>query len=409
MVSLIVAGCAGPHVEVTRLIGLFPPNIENRSDFYDDAKKRCEDFEPKPSQTAAGSLQPSHPSTQCITYWEAVLWGQDYRDYVGARAVLNRNVIYWGGIIALASVGALAGLAAFGHTSSDAYKIIPIAGTFLGGLLGYSKNDALYEAYEAAGMKIDQALRAGEGKVAPQTPTAYGEAASALRRDVGSAIEELRQKKIEIVKFQSKSEADQFKAVHDAAAERELGLFRLNAVATDVTADPTKIIATLNSALDPQKVPSGELRLKLSDTESGNTFTLRVSAATGDDVTAEIPPDLLNHGPRTYRVEVQARNGDYTMRDSKTATLTFTKVRLDITVNGSGSVAYSDAGGKTVTCAPTCDTGLVPRNVVTNLTATPPAAGPATYTWNNAPACVANTSPCPVTPAEDMKVTITFP
>ena len=409
LASLLTAGCAGPHVEITRLMGLFPPNIDDRGNFYDDAEKRCIDYE-KPLQQKKGLAVPSDfPRRECIVYWEAVLWAQDYRDYAGARASLNRNVIYWAGVVALASASALVGLAAFGSTNSDAFKIIPIAGTFISGLLGYSKNDALYEAYEVAGMKIGQALHAGRDKITPQTPTAYAEAASAIRSDVGSAIDELTQKKIEIVKFQSKSEADQFNAVRDAGAERELGLFRLDSVATDVPLDPTKIIATLNSTPDPQKVPPAELRLKLSDINSNGTFTLRVSAVTGSNVTAEIPPDLLHHGPRIYRVEVQARNGNYTMKDSKTVTLTFTKVRLDIKVTGSGSASYLDAEGKAVTCSPACDTGLIPRNAATTLTATPQAAGPPTYTWKNAPACSANNSPCTVTPANDTTVEVTFP
>jgi hypothetical protein len=304
-VSLLSAGCTGSHFNITREIGLLPPRIENRSDFNDAATERCRE---------------SDIENDCVQYWETVLWAQDYRSYAQARAILNRDIIYLGGIVALASVGALAGFSALGHTSSDAYVIIPIVGTFLSGLLAYSKNDALYEAYEIAGMKIEQALRGAEDHITPRSATSYREATSGLRREAGSAIDELTLKKIEIVKFQSKSEADQFRAVREASAERELGLFRLDKVETDKSKDPTKLTAKLNSPLDPQKVPTSELRLKLSAIANSDTFILRVSSVTGADVTADIPSELLNHGPRTYRVEVQARNGEYTIKDSSSVT-----------------------------------------------------------------------------------------
>lgn len=395
--SLLSTGCTGSHFNITREIGMFPPLIENRSDFYDDASERC----PKNMQN---DVRP-----ECIRYWESVLWAQDYRSYARARAILNRDIIYLGGVVALASVGALAGFSALGHTGSDAYVVIPIVGTFLSGLLAYSKNDALYEAYEVAGMKMEQALRGAADHIAPNTATAYREATSALRREVGSAIDELTLKKIDIVKFQSKSGADQFRAVREASAEKELGLFRLDKVETDKPKDPSKLTAKLNSPLDLQKAPASELRLKLSATANSDTFTLRVLSVTGAEVSAVIPSELLNHGPRDYRVELQARNGEYTMKGSDSVRLEFNNVRLGIKVNGSGSVSYRDAGTNLVNCAPTCDTGLIPINVATDLTATPPTAGPPTYTWKNFPGCTVNTSPCAVTPADDITVEVTFP
>ncbi len=395
-VSLLSTGCADSHFHITREIGLLPPQIENRSDFTDTATERC---------------RRSGVGTDCIRYWETVLWAQDYRSYARARAILNRDIIYLGGVVALASVGALAGFSALGHTSSDAYVIIPIVGTFLSGLLAYSKNDALYEAYEVAGMKIEQALRSAADLIAPNTATAYREATSGLRRDVGSAVDELTRKKIEIVKFQSKSEADQFRAFREASAERELGLFRLDKVGTDKPKDPTKLTARLNSPLDLQKAPTSELRLKLSTTASSEVFTLRVSSVTGAEASADLPPELLNHGPRTYRVEMQARNGEYTMNGSDSVTLEFSKVRLDIKVNGNGSVSYLDANQMPVTCTPTCDTGVIPTNSTTDLNATPATSESSTYTWTSATVrCSANTSPCNIVdPSDDTKVEVNFP
>ena len=397
--SLLCTGCVTSHFNITREIGLLPPQIENRSDFNDAAKARC-----PPSDVRDAKAE-------CTRYWETVLWAQDYRSYARARAILNRDIIYLGGVVALASVGALAGFSALGHTSSDAYVIIPIVGTFLSGLLAYSKNDALYEAYEVAGMKIEQALRNAADHIMPNTATVYTEATYGLRRDVGSAIDELTQKKIEIVKFQSKSEADQFRAVRESSTERELGLFRLDTVETDNPKDPTKLTAKLNSPLDLQKVSTSELRLKLSTTTNSDTFTLRASSLTGAEVSAVIPPELLNHGPRIYRVELQARNGEYTMKGSDSITLEFSKVRLDIKVNGNGSVDYPDKSGKRVSCPSTCDTSFISTNGTTSLIAKPSAGGPATYTWTSATVtCSANSSPCNITnPSVDTQVEVNFP
>lgn len=395
-VSLLSTGCVKSHFNITREIGLFPPQLENRSDFTVTATDRC----PK-----------SSVRNDCILYWETVLWAQDYRSYARARAILNRDIIYLGGVVALASVGALAGFSALGHTSSDAYVIIPIVGTFLSGLLAYSKNDALYEAYEMAGMKIEQALRSAADHIEPDSATAYREATSGLRREAGSAIDELTLKKIEIVKFQSKSEADQFRAVREASAERELGLFRLDKVETDQPKDPTKLTAKLNSPLDLQKAPMSELRLKVSSIANSDIFILRVSSVTGVEVSALIPSELLNHGPRTYRVELQTRNGEYTMKGSDSITLEFSKVRLDIKVSGNGSVDYPDKSGNRVSCPSTCDTSFISTNGTTSLIAKPSAGGRTTYTWTSATVtCSANSSPCNITkPSADTQVEVNFP
>ena len=400
LIFSLLTGCTGAHFDITREIGLLPPRIEERSDFSKAARDTCDAYHKNVDHDA------------CTEYWEVALWAQDYRSYVRARAIWNRDVIYLSGVAALASVGALAGFSALGHTSSDAYKIIPLVGAFASGLLAFSKNDVLYEAYEVAGMKIDQALRSAEDKLVPGTPTAYREAASTLRRDVGSAIDQLTQKKIEIVKFQSKSESEQFKEVHGAAAERDLAHLRLiNAQAQPaLPADPSKIVAKLNSALDPQKVPAEELRLHLTDMATNKTFSLRVSAVNGAELSAELPRELLYHGPHTYRVEVQARNGEYTVRDSFAVPLKFTKVRLDIKVSGNGAVSYQDAMGKPVNCAPDCDTGLLSTTNTTRLTATPGTPGSNLYSWNSTMVSCAANSPCTIAnPQDDIKMEVTFP
>ena len=284
-----------------------------------------------------------------MEYWEAVLWAADYRDYVGARASVNKNIVYIGGVLALASAGALVGLAAFGHAGSDPSKIIPIAGTFIAGLLGYSKNDALYEAYQTAEAKIDTSIRHAAKIAQPKSSPAYQEASALLRDEVGRAIDDLNHTKLEIIKFQAKGEAEQFKEFQQATYAKDLGQYALRSVHVDPPNNPTKIIATLNSAPDAQILPANELRLKLTD-PAGQTETIQVTGVKGSDLEAVVPPSLLNRGSRRYLVHVQARSGSFTMAGADTVTLSYDSVRLTLTVNGTGSVNITAPDGTLQHC-----------------------------------------------------------
>lgn len=46
-VSVLLSGCAGPHFDITRQLGISPPKLENKADFHEDAQKRCEWYNPK--------------------------------------------------------------------------------------------------------------------------------------------------------------------------------------------------------------------------------------------------------------------------------------------------------------------------------------------------------------------------
>ncbi len=397
-VSLLSSGCAGPHFDITREIGLLPPRIEDRSDFYDDARKRCMHY--KKNQV----------SGDCVGYWEAVLWAQDYRSYVRARAILNRDIIYLGGVVALASVGALTGFSALGHTSSDAYVTIPIVGTFLGGLLAYSKNDALYEAYEEAGMKIDQTLRQAEDSITAQSTRDYDGAAAIIRRDVGSAIDELIQTKIEIVKFQSKSHAEQFKEIHATLAERDLSSFSLTDIATDKenNFNPTTIIGKLSASPDPQKLSATEMRLRLTDIADGGVTTLRLSSLVGETLKAVIPLNLLDHGKRKFLVEAQARNGKYTLRGAKDLPLNFSKRQLGVEVKGDGSVTYKDSENHEIVCSKNnpCPVGTIRTDQDTALRTMDNK--PAHWSPSNCNAVPSKTCTVKSEPPVDTKVTVEF-
>lgn len=395
----ILTGCASTHFNITREIGLLPPKIEDHTDFSETARDRCR------SSRETGE-------SECTQYWETVLWAQDYRSYVRARAIINRDIIYLGGVVALAGVGALAGFSALDHTSSDAYKILPIAGTFLGGLLAFSRNEALYEAYELAGMKIDETLLQAKKQLGPQGNRGYGGGATLIREGVGAAIKELTKTKIAITKFQSQSEAEQFKVFQAASTERDLASFSLSEVTTDKAGniDPTIIKATLNIAPDPQKLSASELLLKLTNTKSGGANTLRLSSLEDATLNAEIPAALLDddNKEKTFLVEVQARNGNYTLRVAKPLTLKFSeKVRLDVEVKGEGKVTYKNWKGTDVICSKenTCPPQKVKKDMDTALEATGISNGKQANWTVSLGTCQAGT-PCKITPSVDTTVTM---
>lgn len=321
---------ARSHFDVTRELGIFPPRIEEEGDFFTAAEARCNKYDAK---------TPVLPD--CIRYHETLLWASDYKSFTGARAALNKNIIWVAGALGLASAGALAGLSAFSSTNSDAYKILPIVGTFVAGLLGFSQNDALAEAYQEAENSIGQAIDRAKGHTTGASKTAYEEASAQLRVDVGSAVRELAQKKLAIVRFQGRNAAEQFNELQQAKLEAGLSGISLKSASTNKTddKDTDQVIVTLNQPLDPQKVTPEELRIKLVDTQSGAEESLRISTIQGDKLTADIPQSLRNHLPtRTYLVSVQARHGKYIFKEALKLSLDWSKARLVVKVSGTGTV-----------------------------------------------------------------------
>ncbi len=336
LLATAMNGCGkiGPlarsHFDVTRELGIFPPRIEEDGDFKTAAKARCDEYDDK---------TPVLPD--CIRYHEALLWASDYKSFAGARAALNKNIIWAAGALGLASAGALAGLSTFGSTNSDAYKILPIVGTFVAGLLGFSQNDALAEAYQEAETDIDQAIRRAKNRAISVSGTAYKEAEEQLRNEVGGAIDELDQKKSTIRRFQGKNTADQFKELQKAKYEGELSGVSLKSVDTNPanTKGAKLITVALNQPLDPQKVTPEELRIKLMDTQSGAEEFLRISTIQGDKLIADIPQSLQDHLPaRTYLVTVHARHGKYIFKEAFKLPLDWSKARLVVKVKGTGTV-----------------------------------------------------------------------
>lgn len=405
LVLTVFSGCASTHYDITREIGLSPPRLEEEGDFYKAAKARCEEFD------KATSTMPD-----CIQYHETLLWAGDYKSFMSARASLNRNIVYVGGVVVLLSASVLLGLATFGQTSSDAYKILPIAGTFLGGLLGFSKNDSLYEAYQLGQTKIDQAIRRAQARVAIRSSLAYREAVESLRREVGGAVDEIELAKLSIVKFQAKSEKDQFNDFQQAVDQGLVGGISVKEVTTDKpgSLDPKTIVLTLTEPPDPKKMPVEELRVKLTEltSKAGVVESLRVSRVEGAQLTVDIPETLKNHDDRTYLVQVQARHGAVTLRDSRSVSLTWSKRRLKVVVRGTGSIDVQVLPGTSLaTCRDNSPCERVSgHNDTVKLIPNP--GSPTNPVWTEGSSvptgCPDAQNACPITVDRDREITVEF-
>lgn len=406
LVLTVFSGCASTHYDITREIGLSPPRLEEEGDFYKAAKARCEEFD---------KGTPTIP--ECIQYHETLLWAGDYKSFMSARASLNRNIVYVGGVVVLVSASVLLGLATFGQTSSDAYKILPIAGTFLGGLLGFSKNDSLYEAYQLGQTKIDQAIRRAQARVAMHSSPAYREAVESLRREVGSAVDELELAKLSIVKFQAKSERDQFNDFQQAVDQGIVGSgVSVKRVTTDKpgSLDPTKIVVTLSEPINPTKLPVDQLRVKLVDVASttDNGELLRVSQVDGAQLIADIPPALQHHNDTTYLIQVQARHGAATLHGAHSVTLTWSKRRLKVVVRGTGAINVQDPQGASLaTCRENSPCEREPSHNDTVMLIPNPGS-PTNPVWTEGSSvptgCPDAQNACPITVDRDREITVEF-
>jgi hypothetical protein len=405
--SLLVGGCAGPHFDITREIGLLPPQ-DNKSDFYDDAKDRCETYDLS-----------NRRNVQCTEYWEALLYAQDYRSYAEARAMINKNIIYIAGIVALGSVAALAGFAAFDAVSSDAYKIIPIASGFAAGALGFSQNDAKHEAYQAAASAIDAAIDDAQVMARAGGAPNYVDATASLRRGVRNAKDALNRALADITKFQAKSTAEQFSVAQHGIDEKELKAYTFVSARPDQEIDPKNIIATLNTPPDPQVLSAGEIRLKLTDSSNNAVHALSILSLNGTEISAVIPKDLQDRGNKSYMIEILARHGRYALPQKGPIQLTYSKIRLEVAVSGAGKVTYPNPnlgnGPTVITCTAQipCQQSRPLRNEVVQFTPEPlePNAEEKEITWTgDAEACgiTKGRAPCSITPATDVKIGVEF-
>jgi hypothetical protein len=176
----LTAGCATTSLP-TLGIRANQPGLE----YSDTVKARCKDEAPP---------EDSDAYRECLYFYNIVDWGQSLSEAYRTRATLNEWGMMAAGIVALAVVGSVTGLAAFNQAGSDAAKIIPLAGGFIAGAAALWDNKARAAAYTHAANVIDNALsQAREGL----SRTNYRQKAETLQGAITGAKNELEQKRTE--------------------------------------------------------------------------------------------------------------------------------------------------------------------------------------------------------------------
>jgi hypothetical protein len=180
LVLSLTAGCATTSIPT---LGIRPnqPGLE----YSDTVKARCKDEAPPENADAY---------RECLYFYNIVDWGQDLSEAYRTRATLNEWGLMAAGIVALAVVGSVTGLAAFNQAGSDAAKIIPLAGGFVAGAAALWDNKARAAAYTHAARIIDEALSDARKGL---TATNYRQKAETLQEKITEAKNELEEKRSE--------------------------------------------------------------------------------------------------------------------------------------------------------------------------------------------------------------------
>jgi hypothetical protein len=137
----------------------------------------------------------------CLFFFNVYEWGEELSEAYRTRATWNEWGFTAAGVTALAIVGSLTGLAAFGLAGSDAAKILPLAGGFVGGAAALWDNKARAAAYTVAANKIDTALAAAKDGLSSDT---YRAKAGELQKAITSAKIELETKRSEFAGFEER-------------------------------------------------------------------------------------------------------------------------------------------------------------------------------------------------------------
>jgi hypothetical protein len=187
LVLVFSSGCATTSIPT---LGVRPnqPNLE-----YNDAvKARCKDETPPEGSEAYRG---------CLSFYNIVEWGQDLSEAYRTRATLNEWGVITAGVMGLAVVGSLAGLAAFSLAGSDAAKILPLAGGFVAGSAALWDNKSRAAAYTDAANQIDTALAVARKTV---TATTYRGKGAELQEAITRAKNELETKRSEFAMIEER-------------------------------------------------------------------------------------------------------------------------------------------------------------------------------------------------------------
>jgi hypothetical protein len=175
---------------------------------------------------------------QCLDFYSVVQWANQLTEAYRSRATMNEWSIYFAGTLALASLAAVAGIAATGHGGSDALAIIPIVGGFTSGFFALLDNKAKAAAYTEAANEIGVALGAAMTNLTDDKPR-YSTTRATLYQDIVRATNKLE---------------TQRSTLAAAAAEKRVDTERLQNEATRA-----RINAAESEKLEPTQTSKGKL------------------------------------------------------------------------------------------------------------------------------------------------------
>lgn len=212
----------------------------------------------------------------------------DLKEAYEARASINRWAIWWGGILGLASIGALAGLAAFGSAGSDAAKIIPLAGSFVGGSITFSQNDEIAAAYDEAAVRIQDALY----PLPQRTFSEYQKAKDKLTAALKEVHKYVIEKRNEFTSAQAKKISDLQKQ------NDQLRISSKYTVGEIALQKPTSTQATItvSDTIDLGLVPFSEIKVKFGLDDA------TLAGVENKTLIVNLPDTLLNGGSPTVQV-----------------------------------------------------------------------------------------------------------
>jgi hypothetical protein len=250
--------------------------------FSDEVLKGCQDRHPSKDAVYLA----------CLEFWPVYEWGNQLKEAYRSRATLNEWSIYFAGTLGLASLAAVAGIAAVGHGASDSVKIIPIAGGFTSGFFALLDNKARAAAYTEAANEIGLALNGAIEKTkGPSRP--YDEARISLYQGIINAENKLETKRSSLAA---------------AAAERKEEIEKLQQEAARA-----KINAAEAKGLDPAtNAKGGDLikltigKIDLTEFDWKKDFKVQVGSK---DATKEIVS--VGFDTVTFRAPVQDAAGPY--------------------------------------------------------------------------------------------------
>jgi len=154
-------------------------------------------------------------------------WALQVADGYDTRAVLNRQAIYGGALIAAASTSALVGLSAF-NTAGNVITALPIGATFLGGTMAIYNNEQRAVIYGSASQTIRDVLIQSDYKQAKGGDWENNEqkAAICIHAEVSEVIRKVNN---HITLLDPKNVADQLKGVAASVQKKQTAAVNKNA------------------------------------------------------------------------------------------------------------------------------------------------------------------------------------